>query len=61
MTYDDIRGVATLFALLAFIAVVIWAWSSRQKQSFSEAANQLFDDKEEQMHLNTIAEAKDDE
>ena len=61
MSYDDLRGIATLFAMLAFIAVAVWAWSSRQKKSFNEAANQLFDEEEEQMHLNTITEAKNDE
>lgn len=61
MSYDDIRGIATLFAMLAFIAVVIWAWGSGRKKSFNEAANQLFDKEEEKMHLNTVAEANKDE
>ncbi len=61
MSYDDIRGVATLLAMLAFLGVVVWAWSSKRKQSFSEAANQLFDEDEEQMHLKSVTEAKNNE
>ena len=58
MTYDDIRGIGTLLAMLAFLAVVFWAWSSKRKQSFNEAANQLFDEDEERMHLKSVAEAE---
>jgi len=61
MSYDDLRGVTTLFALIAFISVVLWAWSGRQKKSFDEAANVLFDDEEEKMHLNSLTEAKNHE
>ena len=61
MTYDDIRGIATLFAMIAFLAVVFWAWSSKRKKSFNEAANQLFDENEEKMHLNSVEEAKNNE
>jgi cytochrome c oxidase cbb3-type subunit 4 len=62
MSYDDLRGIATLCALIAFLGVVFWTYSRRRKQSFSEAANQLFDENEEQMHLNSVAaEAKNNE
>ncbi len=61
MSYDDIRGIATLFAMIAFLAVVFWAWGSKRKRSFTEAANQLFDKDEEQMHLNSLKEAKNNE
>ncbi|HBR97614.1 MAG TPA: CcoQ/FixQ family Cbb3-type cytochrome c oxidase assembly chaperone [Gammaproteobacteria bacterium] len=54
MTYDDIRGIATLLAMIAFLGVVFWAWSSRRKESFHEAANQLFDEKEEEVHLQSV-------
>jgi cytochrome c oxidase cbb3-type subunit 4 len=32
------RGLATLLALLAFVGVIWWAWSGRQKRAFDEAA-----------------------
>lgn len=58
MDINDIRGITTVMALLAFLAVVFWAWSSRRKDSFSEAANQLFKDDEEAIHNRSIEETK---
>ena len=61
MEYSDIRGITTLFALIAFLAVVFWAWGRGRKQSFSEAANQLFNEEEEQKHLKSVKEAENNE
>jgi cytochrome c oxidase cbb3-type subunit 4 len=33
-----VRGVATVFALLAFLAVVAWAYSRRSQDAFRSAA-----------------------
>ena len=33
-----LRGLATVFALLAFVGVVVWAYGSRPKASFRDAA-----------------------
>jgi cytochrome c oxidase cbb3-type subunit 4 len=38
MDPGTLRGLATLVALLAFVGVVWWAWSGRQKHKFDEAA-----------------------
>jgi cytochrome c oxidase cbb3-type subunit 4 len=38
MDRGDLQGLATLLALLAFVGVVWWAWSGRQKQKFDAAA-----------------------
>jgi len=38
MEPGTLRGLATLLALLAFVGVVWWAWSGRQKQKFDQAA-----------------------
>ncbi len=35
-----VRGVTTLFALLAFLAVVVWAYGRRPRDTF-EAASKL--------------------
>jgi len=32
------RGLFTLFMFAAFIGIVLWAWSSRRKKDFAEAA-----------------------
>ena len=33
------RGVFTVVMLLLFVAICIWAWSSKRKADFEEAAN----------------------
>jgi cytochrome c oxidase cbb3-type subunit 4 len=33
-----VRGVATVFALLAFLAVVLWAYGKRPQEAFRSAA-----------------------
>ncbi len=33
-----LRGVATVFALLAFLAVVVWAYGKRSQDAFRSAA-----------------------
>lgn len=39
---DDIlgtlRGISTLLAMLAFVGVCMWTWSSRRQARFDEAA-----------------------
>lgn len=38
-TLGLMRGLATVLAMLAFMAVAAWAWSRRRKASFERAAN----------------------
>lgn len=33
------RALFTAFMFLAFIGIIFWAWSSRRKKDFDEAAN----------------------
>ena len=33
-----VRGIATIFALLAFVAVVLWAYGKRPRDAFRSAA-----------------------
>ncbi|MFK0573276.1 cbb3-type cytochrome oxidase subunit 3 [Endozoicomonas sp.] len=44
MDINTIRGLATLAALVAFTAVVLWAYSGRKKNDFEEAAALPFAD-----------------
>ncbi|WP_439107816.1 cbb3-type cytochrome oxidase subunit 3 [Congregibacter sp.] len=44
MDINDLRGISTAFLLFAFIGLVFWAYSSKQKQEFDEAANLPFAD-----------------
>lgn len=44
MDINDLRGLSTLFMMVAFFGVVGWAWSKKRKKSFDEAANLPFAD-----------------
>lgn len=44
MDINTMRGIATVLAFAAFIGVCLWAYSSRRKQGFDEAANLPFAD-----------------
>lgn len=40
------RGLFTLFMFVAFLGICWWAWSSRRKDDFEEAANLPLQDDE---------------
>ena len=42
MDIGTVRGLFTLACMLAFIGLVIWAWSSRRKAHFDEMAQMPF-------------------
>jgi cytochrome c oxidase cbb3-type subunit IV len=44
MDIGMIRGIGTAIVFIAFIGVVLWAYSSKRKDSFDEAANLPFAD-----------------
>lgn len=46
MDINDLRSVFTMLVFLAFIGIVAWAYSSKRKQAFDEAANLPLDDDE---------------
>ena len=46
MDINTLRGIFTALALVAFIGVFFWAWSSKRKGAFEEAANLPFADDE---------------
>ncbi len=50
MDLNTLRGIFTALALIAFIGVCIWAWSSKRKNSFDDAANLPFADDELDQH-----------
>lgn len=43
---SDARSVVTLICMTTFIGIVIWAYSSRRKQDFDEAAMLPFADEQ---------------
>ena len=50
-----LRGLFTLFMFVAFIGIAFWAYSSRRKSDFEEAANLPLQDDE---HISTGANAE---
>jgi len=46
MDINDLRGISTALLFFAFIGLCFWAWSSKRKKSFDEAANLPFADEE---------------
>ncbi|MGE4474378.1 MAG: cbb3-type cytochrome oxidase subunit 3 [Stutzerimonas sp.] len=47
MDIGTLRGLGTALVFVAFIGVVLWAYSSKRKKSFDEAANLPFADETE--------------
>ncbi|MCB1854208.1 MAG: cbb3-type cytochrome c oxidase subunit 3 [Halieaceae bacterium] len=46
MDINDLRGLSTAFLLFAFIGLCFWAYNSKRKKAFDEAANLPFADEE---------------
>jgi len=44
MDINDIRSAITVLSLLVFLGIVAWAWSSRRRAAFAEAAQLPFAD-----------------
>ena len=44
MDATDLRGIPTLLVMIAFLGVCYWAYSSKQKKRFDEAAQLPFAD-----------------
>ena len=46
MDISDLRSLATVLCMIGFVSVAIWAYSSRRKGDFAEAAMLPFADDE---------------
>ena len=44
MDINTVRGLITIALMVTFIGVVLWAYSSKRKSSFDDAANLPFAD-----------------
>jgi cytochrome c oxidase cbb3-type subunit IV len=47
MDINDLRSLFTVLAFATFVGIVWWAYSSKRKSSFEEAARQALDDEDE--------------
>ena len=48
MDYGTLHGIITIIVMLTFVGIFAWAYSSRRKKQFDEAANLVFADDENQ-------------
>ncbi|AZQ10592.1 MULTISPECIES: cbb3-type cytochrome oxidase subunit 3 [Shewanella] len=46
MDYGTLHGLVTIVVMLTFVGIFAWAYSSRRKKQFDEAANLVFSDEE---------------
>ena len=44
MDYGIIQGIITIVVMFTFLGIFAWAYSSRRKDQFDEAANLVFED-----------------
>jgi len=44
MDVNILRSIITLVSFLAFVGIIVWAWSSRNRARFDKAANAVLDD-----------------
>ena len=44
MDFATFNGLYTLFLIIIFVALIFWAYSKKQKQTFEEIGNSIFDD-----------------
>ena len=56
MEINDLRGITTLLVMIAFVSVCVWAYSSKRKDRFEEAANLPFSDEDEIINKNPVQE-----
>lgn len=56
MDIQTLRGISTLFLLIAFVSLCIWAYSKKRKVEFDDAANLPFadDDIEQLIEKNKV-------
>lgn len=50
MDINFLRGISTIFVMVAFLWITWWAFSKKQKSSFDDAANLPFADEPENKH-----------
>lgn len=53
MDNADLQALATVLTTVAFLIVVVWAYSSKNKKRFDEAANLPFADEPESKERKT--------
>lgn len=61
MDINTLRGISTILVMIAFVSICLWAYSSKRKSNFDDAANLPFEDEEINKRTLTETEKKDHE
>ncbi|WP_250658009.1 cbb3-type cytochrome oxidase subunit 3 [Alkalimarinus coralli] len=61
MDINTLRGISTILVMIAFIGICLWAYSSKRKKNFDDAANLPFEDEEIAKRTTIETEKKDHE
>jgi len=56
MDISLLQTIWTVAAFIVFVAIVVWAYSSKRSKQFDEAANLPFSDKDKAIHEKTNGE-----
>lgn len=57
MDINDLRGLSTVFVMIAFIGICWWAFAPRRKQRFKDAANLPFADEDKHQQAQHVNQA----
>jgi cytochrome c oxidase cbb3-type subunit 4 len=49
MDINTIRGVLTVILMIAFLGLIIWAWSSKRKDAFDKLSQMPLEEDDEQL------------
>jgi len=60
MDINTLRGLSTLFLLIAFLGLVFWAYSGKRKKEFDEAANLPFADEQTGRQMENVKGVDDE-
>lgn len=60
MDINDVRGLGTVFALIAFLGIIAWAYSSSRKSRFEDDGDIIFKD-DQIAHRSATTETKENE
>lgn len=47
MDYATFNGLYTLFLIIIFVGLILWAYSKKNKRSFEEIGNSIFDENQD--------------
>lgn len=61
MAIEDLRGLATVLCMLAFISVVWWAYGPSRKKRFETASQIPFVDSESSGQQKAVSQEKDND